>query len=77
MNSDITLMESIVKTSYLTPGCAWLYLTPEVVHALSDHYALNYHCEFSPSAHHATLALIRGTYLRLTHTVHLWPTFGR
>lgn len=41
----------------------------EVVHAVSDHYALNYHRIFSPTAHQAAIALIRGTYLRLTHTV--------
>lgn len=59
---------------------SWMCLAisnTEGVHAVSDHYALNYHRVFSPTAHHAALALIRGTYLRLTHTVHLQPTFGR
>lgn len=32
----------------------------EDIHAVSDHYALNYHRMFSPTAHHATFALIRG-----------------
>lgn len=32
----------------------------EGVHAVSDHYALNYHSVFSPTAHRAALALIRG-----------------
>ena len=50
--------------------CARLYLTL-VLQAPSDHYALNYHCVFSPTAYHAAVALIKGTYLRLTHTVHL------
>lgn len=49
----------------------------EVLHAVSDHYALNYHCVFSPTAYHAAVALIRGTYLRLTYTVLLQHTFGR
>lgn len=31
----------------------------EGVHAVSDHYALNYHRVFSPTAHRAVLALIR------------------
>lgn len=49
----------------------------EVLNAVSDHYALNYCCAFSPTAYLAAVALIRGTYLRLTHTVHLQHTLGR
>lgn len=49
----------------------------EVLNAGSDHYALTYHSAFSPTAYHAAVALIRGTYLRLTHTVHLQHTLGR
>lgn len=59
---------------------SWICLAifnTEVLHAVSDHYALNYHCVFSPTARHAAAALIRGTYLRLTYTVHLQHTFGR
>lgn len=49
----------------------------EVIHAAADHDALNYHRVFSPTAPHAALALIRGAHSRLTHTVHLQPTFGK
>lgn len=59
---------------------SWMSLSifnTEVSHAVSDHYALNYHCVFSPTACHAAAALIKVTYLRLAHTVHLRHTFGR
>lgn len=49
----------------------------EVIHAATDHDALNYHRVFSPTGPHAALALIRGAHSRLTHTVHLQPTFGK
>lgn len=39
--------------------CSAIY-NSEVLHGLSDHYALNYHGVFSPTAYHAALALIRG-----------------
>lgn len=76
--SNIALMECTVKACYLIfCSCGLLaILNTEGVQAVSDHYALNYHRIFFPTAHHAALALIRGTYLRLTHTVHLKPTFG-
>lgn len=47
----------------------------EGVHAVSDHYALNYHSVFSPTAHHAALALIRehtcGLPTQFTFSPHL------
>lgn len=68
----------IVKVTVCTRLASWIctaIYNSEVLHALSDHYALNYHSVFSPTAYHAAVALIRehtwGSPTHFTFSTHL------
>lgn len=78
---EFALMKATAKACHLDSWMCLAIFNTEGVHAVTDHYALNYHYVTPPPplpAHHAAVALIRGgAYLQLTPTFHLQPTFGR
>lgn len=76
---ELALMNATAKACHLDTWMCLAIFNTEGVHAVTDHYALNYHYVTPPpKGEGAAVALIRGgAYLQLTPTFHLQPTFGR